>query len=129
MKIIAIIFTALAISTLSVCAEDFHLVQTIAYGDTLLPASAPATNSIYVLLLPLHDGAKVHINPVVLKKFDAKEIGRIIEGAVSRGFLPRGSVLHVDPSPQMVPPPDAEVKTLTDYCKRIGVTVVVSLTA
>jgi hypothetical protein len=128
MKFIAIIFTALAISTLSVCAEDFHLVQTIAYDDTLLPASAPATNSIYVLLLPLHEGAKVHINPVVLKKFDGKEIGMIIGGAVSKGFLPSGCVLHVDPSPEMVSPPDAEVKILTDYCKKIGITVVVSST-
>jgi hypothetical protein len=128
MKITAIIITALAISTLSVCADEIRLVQTIAYGDTLLPASAPATNSIYVLLLPLHDGAKVHVNPVVLKKFDGKEIGRIIEGAVSRKFLPSGCVLHVDPSPEMERPPDAEVKALTDYCKRIEIHVVVSST-
>jgi hypothetical protein len=126
MKIVAIIFTALAalaLSTLSVLADDFHLVQTVAYGDT-----PPATNSIYVLLLPLHEGGKVDINPVVLKKFDGKEIGGIIEGAVKLGFLPRGSVLHVDPSPLMVSPPDAEVKILTDYCKKIGITVAVSLT-
>ena len=129
MKIIAIIITALAISTLSVCADEIHLVQTIAYSDTLLPASGPATNSIYVLLLPLHDGAKVHINPVVLKKFDGKEIGRIIEGAVSRKFLPSGSVLHVDPSPEMERPPDAEIKALTDYCKKVGIKVVASSTA
>jgi hypothetical protein len=129
MKTIAFIFTALAISTLSVGAVDFHLVQTIAYDDTLLPARSPATNSIYVLLLPLHDGAKIHMNPVVLKKFDAKVIGGIIAGAVSRGFLPGGSILHVDPSPEMVPPPDAEVKALTDYCKKIGITVAVSKTA
>jgi hypothetical protein len=76
----------------------------------------------------LHDGAKVHINPVVLKKFDGKEIGRIIEGAVLRGFLPSGSVLHLDPSPEMERPPDAEVKALMNHCKKIGVTVVVSLT-
>jgi hypothetical protein len=104
-------------------AEDFHLVQTIAYDDP-----PPATNSIYVLLLPLHDGAKVDINPVVLKKFDGREIGRIIEGAVKRGFLSSGSVLHIDPSPLMARPPEAEVKILTEYCKKIGITVVVSLT-
>jgi len=128
MKIIAIIFTALALSTLSVRADDVHLVQTIAFDDRMLPANAPATNSIYVLLLPLHESGKVHINPVVLRKFDGKEIGRIIEGAVSRGFLPSGSVLHVDPSPRMASPPDAEVKILTDYCKNVGVTVVESST-
>ena len=124
MKIIAIIFTALAINALSVCADEFHLVQTVAHDDT-----PPATNSIYVLLLPLHEGAKVNINPVVFKKFDGKEIGGIIEGAVKLGFLPRGSVLHVDPSPLMVRQlPDAEVKILTDYCKKIGITVAVSMT-
>jgi hypothetical protein len=129
MKIIAIIFAALAMSTFSVLADDVHLVQTIAYDDTMLPAHAPATNSIYVLLLPLHEGAKVYINPVVLKRFYGKEIGGIIGGAVSRGFLPSGSVLHVDRSPEMVSPPDAEVKTLIDDCKKIGITVVVSGTA
>jgi hypothetical protein len=128
MKIIAIIITALAISTLSVCADDFHLVQTTVYDDTPLPASARATNSIYVLLLPLHDHTNVVINPVVLKKFAGKEIGRLIEGAVKMKYLPGGSVLHVDPSPVMVGPPDAEVKVLTGYCKKIGVKVVVSLT-
>jgi hypothetical protein len=128
MKIIAIIFTALAMSTLSLRADEIHLVQTIAFGDSMLPANGPATNSIYVLLLPLHESGKVHINPVVLKKFDGKEIGRIIEGSVSRGMLPGGSVLHVDPSPEMALPPDAEVKVLADYCKKIGVTAVVSRT-
>jgi hypothetical protein len=128
MKIIAIIITALAISTLSVCAEDIHLVQTIVYDDPPLPASARATNSIYVLLLPLRDGAKVYINPVVLKKFDGKEIGRIIEGAVNTRSLLGSSILHVEPSALMERPPDAEVKALTDYCKRIKITVVVSST-
>src|ERR1017187_2361379 len=88
MKTITLILLCLALDTMIVCAEDFHLVQTTIVGDRLLPANALATNSIYVLLLPLHEGAKVHINPVVLKKFDAKEIGLIISGAVSSGFLP-----------------------------------------
>jgi len=128
MKTITLILLCLALNTMIVCAEDFHLVQTIAYDSTLLPASAPATNSIYVLLLPLHEGAKVHINPVVLKKFDAKKIGQIIGGAVSRGFLPSGSVLHFDPSPEMEHPPEAEIRALADYCKKAGITLIVSLT-
>ena len=123
MKITAIVFTALALSTLSLLADDVHLVQTTVHDDPV-----PATNSIYVLLLPLHEGTNVTIGPVVLKKFDGKEIGGIIEGAVKLGFLPRGSVLHVDPSSVMAGPPDAEVKMLTDYCKKIGITVAVSLT-
>jgi hypothetical protein len=126
MKTITLILLCLAMNIMIVCAEDFHLVQTIAFDDALLPANGPATNSIYVLLLPLHEGAKVHINPVVLKKFDGKEIGSIIEGAVSRGFLPGGCILHVDGNPEMASPPDAEVKILTDDCKKIGITVMVS---
>lgn len=110
-------------STLSVPVDNFHLVQTTIYDDNV-----PATNSIYVLLLPLHEGAQVDLNPVVLKKFDGKAIGGIIEGAVKLGFLPRGSVLQVDPSPLLARLPDAEVKILTDDCKKIGITVAVSLT-
>jgi hypothetical protein len=127
MQNIIIMLYCLMLTTTAALAEDLHLVQTIAVGDRLLPADARATNSIYVLLLPLHEGGKVHINPVVLKKFDGKEIGGIIAGAVSRGFLPSGSVLHVDPSPRMDSPPDAEVRILTDYCKQAGITLLVSM--
>jgi hypothetical protein len=123
MKMIAIIFTALALGTLSVLADDVHLIQTIPYDD-----KPPATNSVYVLLLPLHEDGKVIINPVVMKKFDGKEIGGIIKGALKMGYLPGGSVLHVDPCPLIAPPPDAEVKILRDYCKKIGITVIESLT-
>ena len=123
MKMIAIIFTALALGTWSVLADDVHLVQTIPYDDT-----PPSTNAIYVLLLPLHEDGKVIINPVVMKKFDGKAIGGIIKGAVKMGYLPGSSVLHVDPSPLIAPPPDAEVKILRDYCKKVGIPVMVSLT-
>jgi hypothetical protein len=129
MKTITLIILCLTLNAVIVCAEDFHLVETIPYGDTLVPSGAPATNSIYVLLLPIHTGAKVVINPVVLKTFDAKEIGQIIGGAVARGLLPSGSILHIDPSPQMEGPPEVQIKALTDYCKKIGITVKVSGTA
>ena len=128
MKTITLILLCLALDTMIVCAEDFHLIQTSFSGDRLVPSGAPATNSIYVLLLPLHESGKVHINPVVFKKFDAKEIGLTISGAVSFGYLPSGSVLHIDSSPRMEPPPEAEIRTLTDYCKKIGITVAVSPT-
>jgi hypothetical protein len=129
MKTITLVLLCLTLNTVIVCAEDFHLVQTISYGDTLAPSGKPATNSIYVLLLPIHTGSHVVINPVVLKKFDAKEIGQIISGALTRGFLPSGSVLHFDPSPEMERPPEAEIQALTNYCKKAGITLIVSETA
>jgi hypothetical protein len=57
-----------------------------------------------------------------MKKFDGAEIGRILGGAVSRGFLPTGSVLYIGHSPTMVAPPEAEVKILKEYCEKIGIT-------
>jgi len=129
MKTITLILFCLALNTVVVRGDDFHLVETAIYGDVWVPRGEPATNSIYVLLLPVHDGGGVVINPVVLRTFDAKEIGQILGGAVKRGFLPRGSVLHIDPRQEMKFPPEDQIKALTDYCKKIGITVKVSLTA
>lgn len=120
MKTLTIILFCFTLGTMSGWADDFHLVQTVAYGDTLAPAGKLATNSIYVLLLPIHMGTNVVINPVVLRHFDPTEIGKIIGGAVTRGFLPAGSILHFDPSPQLEGPPDDQVRSLIDYCKKMG---------
>jgi hypothetical protein len=128
MKTMILVLIGIALNIAVARGDDVHLVETAMYGDVMRPRGEAATNSIYVLLLPLHDGGTVHINPVVLRTFDAKEIGKILRGAVKLDYLPRGSVLHIDPSPVMVRPPDAEVKKLADDCKNIGVTVVVSET-
>lgn len=111
MKTIILVLIGIALNTTVARCDDVQLVETAIYGE-------PATNSIYVLLLPLHDGGAVHINPVVLRTFDAKEIEQILGGAVKLGFLPRRSILHVDPSPVMEFPPAEQVKALTDYCKK-----------
>jgi hypothetical protein len=123
MKIIILVLIGIALNTTVARCDDVHLVETAIYGDSMVPRGEPATNSIYVLLLPLHEGGAVHINPVVLRTFDAKEIGQILGGAVKLGFLPRGSVLHIDPSPVMKFPPEDQIKILTDHCKEIGLTV------
>src|SRR3569833_4070990 len=109
--------------------DDVHLVETAIYGEALAPRGELATNSIYVLLLPLHNGNEVHINPVVLKRFDAKEIAKILEGAIKLGFLPKASNMHIDPSPEMKFPPEDQVKALKDRCKEIGIIAKVSDTA
>ena len=130
MKRLILVFSCLTLTTVAALAEDFHLVQTAIYDGLPVPYEGSATNCIYVLLLPAHNpSGYVYINPVVLRKFNGKKLGKIIEEAVSRGSLPSGSVLRFDPSPVMERPPDAEVKELKDYCKKIGVTVVVSSTA
>lgn len=128
MKTIILVLIGITLSTTVARCDDVQLVETEIYGDVTSPQVGPATNSIYVLLLPLHDSGGVHINPVVLRTFDAQEIGGILEGAVKLGFLPRRSVLHVDPSPLMKFPPEEQEKALTDYCKKFGIIVEVSRT-
>lgn len=129
MKTIILVFVCIALNIVIARCDEVHLVETSMYGDVMVPRGDLATNSIFVLLLPLHEGGAVHINPVVLRTFDAKEIGQILSGAVKLGFLPRGSVLHIDPSPVMKFPPEDQVKVLKDKCKEIGLTVEVSDTA
>jgi hypothetical protein len=128
MKTMILVLIGIALNTTVARCDDVHLLETAMYGDVLVPRAEPATNSIYVLLLPLHDGGAVHVNPVVLRTFDAKAIEQILGGAVNLGYLPRGSVLHIDPSPEMKFPPQDQIKALTDYCKKIGMTVELSAT-
>jgi hypothetical protein len=132
MKTITLILLFLTLNTVIVCAEDVHLVETLYNGAFLDPKGVPSESPVYVLLLPIHDGTHgghVYINPVVLKTFDAKEIGQIINLMVKIGELPSGSVLHIDPSALMAEPPEEQIKALTDYCKKIGIKVDVSGTA
>ncbi len=129
MKVIILAFVAIALSTMIARCDDVHLVETAMYGDAIVPRGQLATNSIYVLLLPDHENGAVHINPVVLRTFDAQEIGNILEGSIKRGYLPKGSILHIDPSPVMKRPPEDQVEALKEHCKEIGITVKVSDTA
>jgi len=129
MKAILLAVAAVALNTMIARCDDVHLVETAVYGDAMVPRGELATNSIYVLLLPIHANGMVHINPVVLRAFEAKEIGKILEGAIKRGYLPKSSILHIDPSPVMKRPPEDQVKALEEHGKEIGITVIVSGTA
>jgi hypothetical protein len=96
--------------------KDVHMaVRAIADG------SAAEASPIYVLLLPDH-------NPVIFKTFDSKGMERVI-----RDCLASGSVLHYDPNPDIeVPtgrPTSAQLQELKDFCKKLGITFVVSQTA
>jgi hypothetical protein len=96
--------------------KDVHMaVRALADG------SAAEASPIYVLLLPNH-------NPVIFKTFDSKDMERVI-----RDSLASGSVLHYDPNPDIeIPtghPTSAQIQALRDFCKKLGITFVVSLTA
>ena len=123
MKTITLIILVVTLNAMAVLARDYpvldkdvHLVvREIADG------SAAEASPIYVLLLPDH-------NPVIFKTFDSKDMERVI-----RDCLASGSVLHYDPNPDIeVPtgrPTSAQMQALKDFCKKLGITFVVSQTA
>jgi hypothetical protein len=131
MKIITLIILCLTLNTAIACAEQVHLVATWLNGDLVDPAtSKPPKSPAYVLLLPIHESdGRVVINPVVFTTFDVKAIGLVIRGAVIHGYLARGSVLALDVGSAIKPPPDEQIKALTDYCKEQDITVGISPTA
>jgi hypothetical protein len=40
-----------------------------------------------------------------------------------------GSVLHFDPTPDLERPTDAQIQSLTDYCKKLGIALFLSTRA
>jgi len=130
MKTITLILLCFTLNTLIVCAEDVHLVATQLNGNLVDPVtSKPPTSPAYVLLLPVHSADIVVINPVVFTTFDVKAIGLVIKGAVTRGILTPGSRLGIDVGPTFKPLPDEQIKELSDYCKKLGISVGVAPTA
>jgi len=128
MKTILLILLYLTLNPLIACAEDVHLVETL-HNDAYITNGMPSESPVYVLLVPIHSGGNDHIEPVVFRTFDVEAMERSIRFWVTQGYLAKGSVLHFDPSPILPRPPEADVNALTDYCKKIGITVVVSTTA
>ena len=123
MKTITLILLIVTLNAVVVLAKDYpvldkdvHLVvRAIADG------SAGEGSPLYVLLLPDH-------NPVIFKTFDSRDMERVIGDC-----LAPGSVLHYDPNPDIeIPtgrPTSAQIQALKDYCKKKGISFIVSLTS
>jgi hypothetical protein len=123
MKTITLILLCIALTTATAWAKDYHLVATQLRGAPAsgTPAEFPV---VYVLLFSNEDGFPV---PLVYTKFDSEDMRLDIRALVGHGIAP-GSVLHFDPSPDLKRPTDAEIQSLTDYCRKLGLSLVVSAT-
>jgi hypothetical protein len=79
---------------------------------------------VYVLLFSNENGFP---DPLVHTKFDSEDMRLDLRSLVGHRIA-TGSVLHFDPTPLLERPADAQIQSLTDYCKKLGITLVVSLT-
>jgi len=122
MKTITLILLVVTLNAMAVLANDYPVLDKDVHLVVRKIADGSAEESpLYVLLLPNH-------NPVIFKTFDSKDMERIIGDC-----LASGSVLHYDPNPDIeIPtgrPTKAQIQALTDYCKKKGISLVVSPTA
>lgn len=69
------------------------------------------------------------VNPLVYKTFGSEDMKLDIRNLTRHGDIVAGSVLHFDPRPDLERPPEAQIQALKDFCKRLGITLVVSQTA
>ena len=124
MKKIILVLFCLTLTTAAAWAKDYHLVTTQLRGAPAsgTPAELPV---VYVLLFPNENG---FIAPLVYTKFDAKDMRSDIRNLIGHDIAP-GSVLYFDPTPDLEHPTDAQIQSLTDYCKKLGITLVVSFTS
>jgi hypothetical protein len=129
MKTLALIFLCLTLNTAVVWSADIHYVQTQYHTGSTSGTPVVEDFPVYVLLVPNEYG---YISPVVFKTFDSKDMGLFISDLATHGSVARGSVLHYDPMPEFAPsmmkfqPTEAQIQALTDYCKKLGITLVVS---
>ena len=118
MKTITLIILVVTLNAMTVLAGDYHVLDKDVHlvVREIADVSATEASPLYVLLLPDH-------NPVIFKTFDSRDM----EGVIQNG-LASGSILHFDPDPLLKRPTDAQIQSLTDCCKKLGITLVVSLT-
>jgi hypothetical protein len=123
MKTITLIFLCITLTTAAAWAKDCHLVTTQLRGAPAsgTPAEFPV---VYVLVYSSENGFP---DPLVYTKFDSEDMRLDIRSLIGHGIAP-GSVLDFDPTPVLKRPTDAQIQSLTDYCKKLGITLVVSLT-
>ena len=119
MKKIILVLFCLTLTTAATFAKDYHLVATQLHGAPAsgTPAEFPV---VYVLLYSNEVGFPV---PLVYTKFDSQDMRLDIGHCI----VP-GSILHFDPNPRLKRPTDDQIQSLTDYCKKAGITLIVSLT-
>ena len=124
MKTITLILLYITLTTAAAWAKDYHLVTTQLRGAPAsgTPAEFPV---VYVLLAPDISG---QLNPMVYKTFDSKDMELDIGVLMRSGIIAPGSVLHFDPKPDLERPTDAQIQSLKDYCKKLGITLVVGQT-
>ena len=125
MKTITLILLCITLTTAAAWAKDYHLVTTQLRGAPAsgTPAEFPV---VYVLLVPDENGG---INPLVYKTFGSEDMKLDIRNLIRHGDIAPGSVLHFDPKPDLERPPEAQIQGLQDFCRKLGITLVVSLTA
>jgi hypothetical protein len=125
MKTITLILLCITLTTTAAWAKDYRLVTTVLRGAPAsgTPAEFPV---VYVLLAPDITG---QLNPMVYKTFDSKDMELDISILIRSGIIAPGSVLHFDPKPDLERPTDAQIQALQDFCKKLGITLVVSATA
>ncbi len=123
MRTLILIFLCIMLATAGAGAKDCHLVTTQLRGAPASgkPAEFPV---VYVLLFSNENDVAV---PLVYTKFDSEDMRLDLHSLTGHGIAP-GSILHFDPSPALERPTEAQIQSLTDYCKKLGITLVVSRT-
>ena len=114
MKTITLILLCITLTTAAAWAKDYPVLDKDVHLAVreIFDGSAAERSPLYVLLLPDH-------NPVIFKTFDSKDMERVI-----RDCLAPGSVLYFNGTPGIVRPTDAQVLSLKDFCKSVGITLV-----
>jgi hypothetical protein len=124
MKKIILVLLCLTLTTAAAWAKDYNLLPTQLRGAPAsgTPAEFPV---VYVLLAPDITG---QLNPLVYKTFDSRDMELDIGVLIRSGIIAPGSVLHFDPKQDLEQPTHAQIQSLKDYCKKLGITLVVGQT-
>jgi hypothetical protein len=123
MKKFILVLFCLTLTIAASFAKDYHLVTTELRGAPV--SGTPARHPVVYVLLS--SDANDFPNPLVYAQFDSEDMRLDIRALIGHGIAP-GSVLHFDPTPLLEYPTDAQIQSLKDYCKKLGITLVVSLT-
>ena len=118
-----IILTVVCFSLLLVClklsaakdsARDYHLVQSQIADEVQLHGPVDSA-TVYVLVCP---DQRLY----VFRAFHSHPMEEIIK------HFPRGSILHYDGNAFLTMPPQAQIKTLMDFCKTNGISFILTPT-